>query len=169
MAVVFEATDLTPTEKLVALALADHASDDGRNVYPGYSRLTRKTSLAKSTVGENIHSLISKGWIAIERKATPTKPSKFRFLITELPREGVPPAGTVRAAPQGGVYRQPVEGVPPALHKPSLTIIESSVLKLHPSAPVPPDPDETPVDLAAVKERNKELKRYDARFRGDPA
>jgi len=37
-------------ELLLALALADHADDDGENIYPGVESLSRKTLQSKRTI-----------------------------------------------------------------------------------------------------------------------
>jgi hypothetical protein len=46
MSMVFEATGVTSTEKLILLALADHANDEGKHIYPSIETLCRKTSLS---------------------------------------------------------------------------------------------------------------------------
>lgn len=117
MSAVFEATDLTPTEKLVALAMADHASDDGRNVYPGYARLGLKTGCDKRTIQRTISALMDKGWIKVERKHTHTKPTIFAFVRGGGP---VSPGGHV---PTGGVVAQSPQGGGTVSPKPSGTII----------------------------------------------
>ena len=45
MAAVFESKTLGPTERLVMLALADHADDDGK-CYPSVLRLCERTGLS---------------------------------------------------------------------------------------------------------------------------
>ena len=122
MSLVFEAEFGSPTLKLVALAMADHASDDGRNIYPGYSRLSRKTEFDKSTVSRAIQSLMDERILIREKRATDTKPAKFRFDLDVLKRLGgcsVPPVG---ALPAGSVHATGSRGA----YEPSLTIIETS-------------------------------------------
>ena len=63
MSLVFENQVLSPTEKLVMLALADHANDEGKSIYPSQSRLSRKTGLARGTVNRHIASLMERGYI----------------------------------------------------------------------------------------------------------
>lgn len=63
MSLVFENTELSSTEKLVMLALADHANDEGKSIYPSQNRLSRKTGLARPTVNRHIHSLVDKGYL----------------------------------------------------------------------------------------------------------
>jgi len=59
MARVFDAQGLTPTEKLVLLALADHASEDGLNIYPSVDTIHKKTALTDRTVRRIIATLRS--------------------------------------------------------------------------------------------------------------
>lgn len=63
MSQVFENTVLSPTEKLIMLALADHANDEGKSIYPSQSRLSRKTGLARGTINRHIQSLIDLGYL----------------------------------------------------------------------------------------------------------
>jgi hypothetical protein len=50
MAMVFDAQGLEPSEKLILLALADHAAEDGRHIYPSTARIVKKTGLSERTV-----------------------------------------------------------------------------------------------------------------------
>ena len=52
--------DLTPTEKLVLLAIADCANDEGK-AWPAASTLMRKTSLSESSVRRAVGVLVEKG------------------------------------------------------------------------------------------------------------
>ena len=63
MSLVFENQTLSSTEKLIMLALADHANDEGKSIYPSQNRLSRKTSLARGTVNLHIQELIKKGYL----------------------------------------------------------------------------------------------------------
>ena len=63
MSLVFENTKLSSTEKLVMLALADHANDEGKSVYPSQERLSRKTGLARETINRYINKLSKNGYL----------------------------------------------------------------------------------------------------------
>ena len=63
MSLVFENSKLSSTEKLIMLALADHANDEGKSVYPSQQTLSRKTSLARGTVNRYISELVGKGYL----------------------------------------------------------------------------------------------------------
>jgi hypothetical protein len=62
MSTVFE-LPVRATQKLVLLAMADHARDDGTGCYPSLSRLARKTSLTKRGVRKTLRQLESDGLI----------------------------------------------------------------------------------------------------------
>lgn len=53
--------DLEPTDKLVLLALADHADHEGENVRPGNARLCAKTGLSERTISTKLASFIERG------------------------------------------------------------------------------------------------------------
>jgi len=52
-----------PTLKLVLLALADHANDEGESAYPSQHRLARKTSLERSSITYALSALMQEGFI----------------------------------------------------------------------------------------------------------
>ena len=45
------------TAKLVLLALADHANDEGEGAYPGLTKMERKTALSRQTIINTYGSL----------------------------------------------------------------------------------------------------------------
>ena len=63
MSLVFENEQLNSTEKLIMLALADHANDEGRSVYPSQDLIARKTAFTRTTVNQHVQSLIDKGYL----------------------------------------------------------------------------------------------------------
>lgn len=64
MSAIFESTSLSPTERLIMLALADHADDSGR-CYPSILRLCQRTGLSERAVQTNIRKLSGQGYIKI--------------------------------------------------------------------------------------------------------
>jgi predicted transcriptional regulator len=60
-------SDLSGNRKLVLLALADHANDEGQ-CWPGIMRIAKKCGLARSTVIEHIRVLAKAGIIEKEHK-----------------------------------------------------------------------------------------------------
>lgn len=106
-------SDLPTTEKVVMLALADAANDDG-NCWPpisGEKGLCRKTSLSERAVQKAIKSLCDKQ--VLDRIETPGK--GVFYTLTPAPRA---PPHEVRPAPQ---TLTPAPRAP----KPSITIITS--------------------------------------------
>lgn len=81
MSHVFETRGMTSAEKLVALALADHAHDDGTEARPGQTRLADKTELSEQTVRRALKGLLAKNVIAVQRRATPSTPVCYQFLL----------------------------------------------------------------------------------------
>lgn len=64
MSAIFESKTLAPTERLVMLALADHADDAGR-CYPSVSRLCDRTGLSERAVQSNVRKLVGQGYIKV--------------------------------------------------------------------------------------------------------
>jgi len=62
MALVFE-LDNPPLEKLLLLAMADHAGDNESGCYPSVGRLARKTSLTERGVWKILHRLKEQGLV----------------------------------------------------------------------------------------------------------
>jgi len=73
--------ELPPTMKLVAIALADHAHDDGTEARPSQDLLSRKTGLDVRTVRRVIHRLVDEGVIELQRPARQNYCNVFRFPI----------------------------------------------------------------------------------------
>ena len=65
MTAIFESETLGPTERLIMLALADHADDEGR-CYPSIPRLCQRTGLGERAVQMNIRRLVAQGYVRIE-------------------------------------------------------------------------------------------------------
>ncbi|MGA0540713.1 helix-turn-helix domain-containing protein [Neotabrizicola sp. VNH66] len=64
MSAIFESTTLGPTERLIMLALADHADDEGR-CYPSIQRLSQRTGLSERAVQINTRKLVEQGYIRV--------------------------------------------------------------------------------------------------------
>ena len=63
MSMVFENQDLSSTEKLIMLALADHANDEGKSIYPSQITVSNKTGLARGTVNRHIQNLLDNDYL----------------------------------------------------------------------------------------------------------
>lgn len=65
MTAVFERYPFGGGEMLLALALADHASDDGTRVYPGVKALADKTRQSERTVQYQLRRMQESGWLIL--------------------------------------------------------------------------------------------------------
>lgn len=95
MSAVFEANIGSPIDKLVLLALADFAADDGTSVYPSIKTLAMKCDADERTCQRSLRRMAGK-YLVMVREATPTSARRYR-LIAEAIR------GVVRAPLEGGV------------------------------------------------------------------
>lgn len=87
MSIVFEADGgLTATQKLVLLALADHAADDGTSVYPSVKTISHKTNLAEGGVRKALRELRDSDLklIKITRHFTNRRPNQYTINVTRL-------------------------------------------------------------------------------------
>jgi len=119
MSAVFESRILGPVERLVMLALADHADDAGR-CYPSNARLQDRTGLSERAVRANIRKLEDAGFLAIAMNAGQGGANVYIVRpdgAPNAPRHEMPP-GTPRPTPR---HMVPVGGAPYA-PKPSRTI-----------------------------------------------
>lgn len=80
-------------DRLVLLAIADHASDDGSNAWPSIATLARKTGVSGRTVQRSIQRLVEMGELSY--KSPNGKTHQFRVLIKGVtdshPRQSVTP------------------------------------------------------------------------------
>lgn len=67
MSMVFD-SDLPTTEKMVLLAMADYASDNGDSIFPSIETLCHKTSLSDRSVQASIQKLIKKNYLILLKK-----------------------------------------------------------------------------------------------------
>jgi hypothetical protein len=63
MTMVFQRYKGGPGETLLALALADCASDDGSRIYPSVSEMSRKTRQSERTVQSQLKRMIATSWL----------------------------------------------------------------------------------------------------------
>lgn len=89
--------DLSTTKKMLLLAIADHADDEGENAWPSKARLALKCNISESQVRRHLRELEADGWIATERQRGGTlatsedrRPNLYRVLV-ERGRMGAPP------------------------------------------------------------------------------
>ncbi|ATA55357.1 hypothetical protein CKY39_20640 [Variovorax boronicumulans] len=59
-------------ERLLAVALADYARDDGSQIAPSIDALCQKTGQSRSTVHRQLARMLKAGWLMrVDRKAGP--------------------------------------------------------------------------------------------------
>ncbi len=95
MSLIFETECLKPTKRLILLALADHANDEGE-CYPSIERLCLRTGLGERTVQNNIRQLTEAGFLEIEtgggRKNCNLYRIKTPHIFTKTPQQMHPAA-----------------------------------------------------------------------------
>lgn len=110
---------LTPAQKAVLVALADHANISGGNAYPSVGRLCVKTSYAERTVRRALADLREAGLIIVQYEATRHKPTVYALDLPEMhPSESLDLPETTLDLPENTV--SPATDAP----KPSLTVNE---------------------------------------------
>lgn len=71
--------ELPHNEQAVALAMADHANEDGTGMWPSNARIAHKTGYAERTVQDIKSKLRERGLLIIVKKATRYRPTEYRF------------------------------------------------------------------------------------------
>lgn len=70
MSMVFKRYPAGGNERLLALAIADHARPDGTQVYPSVPLLAQMTCQSERTVQRAIHAMLAAGWLLLVRKSS---------------------------------------------------------------------------------------------------
>lgn len=131
MSQIFESETLHPTQRLIMLALADHANDQGE-CYPSISRLCRRTGLTRRAMQSNIRKLQDGGFLDIHLNEGRGGANLY---IVAATRAGDAPAQEMRRAYDDAYPRRRCAG---GAHitaptragdapKPSITINEPSI------------------------------------------
>lgn len=63
MSMVFERFPYSGNDLVLALALADHAHDDGTHIYPGHENLAKKARISERTVIRLLQKFVNIGWL----------------------------------------------------------------------------------------------------------
>lgn len=109
MSMVFDRYPSGGMERLLALAMADHASDDGRRIWPSVDELARKTMQSRSSVQRQIRRMVAIGWLIQVRSATgrPGITNEYRICPEWIEGGEVP-------TPERGVNLTPLDDKSPA-------------------------------------------------------
>ena len=101
MSQVWERPDLDPYERLILLALADHADDEGV-CYPSISRLVDRTGMAERGVQKVLKRLTEKGHLAVETNAGRKGTNRYSISLTPAPGAPRTRCTPARSAPAPG-------------------------------------------------------------------
>lgn len=172
MALCFRAKFGNPYLKAVALALADHAHDDGSNIWPSVASVAEKTEIAPRTVQYKLRELEDCGLIACvaEGGKGPKDTREYRFDMQMLCRLAMGEAELVSAK---GASDAPLEGAPgaPILStrvQPTTLRVQLTTVKGAPGAPEPSLNHQEPSarvrasDLQSSPARNAQEKQHAA-------
>jgi hypothetical protein len=69
MNLVFERYPVGGNEGMLALALADHAHDDGTRIWPSLDTLAKKTKQSRSSVRRHLKGMTDSGWLVLVRQS----------------------------------------------------------------------------------------------------
>lgn len=96
MTMIFDRYPEGGSEMLLALAMADHASDDGTRIWPSVDELARKTRQSRRTVQRQIGKMVASGWLELVSAATGRRGSTNEYRVSaawvggaDLPARGV--------------------------------------------------------------------------------
>lgn len=84
MSMVFDAEGFSSTEKLVLLALADHANDEGRHVYPSVARLGRKCALTERGIRLILSKFRIEGVLIVIQPGGGTIATEYQINVRKL-------------------------------------------------------------------------------------
>lgn len=116
MSWVFEHSQSTLADRLVLLAIADHANHDGLDAYPSIDHLARKAKVSRATVQRALTRLVELGELQIEHGSGRGHTSRYRVL-TEGPQiEALSPVRASSTQIKGLIYENHA-----SLIKPSVT------------------------------------------------
>lgn len=99
-------------ERFVLLAYADHADNEGNNIYPALATIARKTGLARRSVIRIRQRLIDRK-IMIATEFADREPTKFRISLDALASDGGSLAKPSDRASLGTVGHYPSDGGSP--------------------------------------------------------
>ena len=77
-------TNLQPSKKIVLLALADFASDDGKNIFPSVATIAKKSSLSHRTVQTILGDFLDSGVLRVAKNPFGGAPGTTRHLEINL-------------------------------------------------------------------------------------
>lgn len=133
--------DLQPNKRLVLLAYADHAHDDGSHVFPSLGRIAYKTGYSKDQARRISRQLVDEGLMQLVREATATHPAEYRLTLEN--GEDLPPFKPKNNPDKPGGLQS---ATPPQSATPRVADDPSP-----PGASVPPEPPVQPSENHSLK------------------
>jgi hypothetical protein len=74
------------SEKLTALAMAEHGDPDGSNIYPATHTVAMMTEQSDRTVMRHIDRMVARGWLVmVEERGGRHRPNIYRMPIENIP------------------------------------------------------------------------------------
>lgn len=138
------------SDKIVLVALADNAWEDGSNAWPSVRVLAGKSGFSERTVQRSLQRLVAAGYVSVQLEAQPKKsrPTTYRLDLSRPP-ESVSPPVTVTPAPSDVVTPPPGDMVTPPgdTDAPPLVTLSAS-----PPVTVSPEPLKNPKEQPSGKE-----------------
>lgn len=134
------------TERLVLLAIADCAAEDGSNAYPSMAELMRKTGLSERGVQGAIKKLVELGELFVNANGGPRGCNRYRVIMATphaVPPQEVHPADPAPAgdaAPPQETTPTPAASAPGTVLDPSEKKISSSKRSSEPRGSRLPEP-----------------------------
>lgn len=83
---------VTPIQKAVLVALADHSDEDGRHVFPSVERLVIKTSYSERAIRRSLSDLRNMKLIHIAKYSTAHTPTEYYLDLPEMQARQYRPA-----------------------------------------------------------------------------
>lgn len=102
----------THTEKLVVLALADNASDEGY-CYPSISTIAKKCDLCEAAVKKNIRTLAKAGWLTVNSRVGTSNSYSIHPPNAVTPPTPLPPPNAEGGESPNAVTPHPPNAVTP--------------------------------------------------------
>jgi len=137
--------------KLVAIALADHAHDDGTEARPSQALLEAKTGLSNASVRRSLRHLLEIGVIRLERRSTQHHANVYAFDLRVITQTTLTTSQGDHTVRQGGHTVRPEGSHRSPNHK--NRPIEPTTVNRH-VVISPPD------DLESEAQRRREIEAY---------
>ena len=132
---------MASTAKLVLLAIADHANDEGESAYPGMKKLGTKTGLSKSGIIKAIKCLKHNGLLLVAEEASKLGTNNYTIVTSCYPNLNPEIDDGTQGLLVHGVIQGGTQGTPPVVD--SVDTNHPLIINNHPSEKIelPPGSD----------------------------